>query len=484
MTLLERAERRRVNALEAIGHENLNVNEQFFTPLQVALLMADILLSSKPLPKTLKLLDPGAGSGILTVAAVEKIKESQPNTTIYITAIEKDPKLLKVLSDTYSDLAIKFDGINYEIINDDFLYWATEDATLFTESSKPINFDLIIQNPPYAKLPARGPENRHLQKCGIYAPNVYAAFMALCKKLLVENGVLVSITPRSWMNGTYFTAFRKELFFDSRLSTIHTFESRREVFKDTGVLQEAIITAIVKTKITPRRVTISSSKSQADDIVSRHAPYSAVLVNGIVFVPATEEDVAVVKWMSKAESQLTDLNIKVSTGRVVAFRSRDSLVDHQEPGTVPMIYASNFNKETIKHPVPNLKKPQFYKTRKNDVDKNLVPPGTYVLVKRFSSKEEKRRITAAIWSSDSYTAFDNKTNFFHVGGQGLSPKVARGLCKWLNSRNVDSFFRVFSGHTQVNAGDLRMIPYPRLDQLELIAAVEASSDQSVNTVLS
>ena len=37
---------------------------------------------------------------------------------------------------------------------------------------------------------------------------------------------------------------------------------------------------------------------------------------------------------------------------------------------------------------------------------------------------------------------------------------------WLNSTYIDEKFRLFSGHTQVNATDLRNIPYPNIKKLE------------------
>ena len=57
-------------------------------------------------------------------------------------------------------------------------------------------------------------------------------------------------------------------------------------------------------------------------------------------------------------------------------------------------------------------------------------------------------------------AFENHLNVFHDNGQGLSREIAIGLSYWLNSSLVDSFFRTFSGHTQVNATDLRTLRFP------------------------
>ena len=43
---------------------------------------------------------------------------------------------------------------------------------------------------------------------------------------------------------------------------------------------------------------------------------------------------------------------------------------------------------------------------------------------------------------------------------------AYGLSVFLNSTAVDEYFRRFSGHTQVNATDLRLLRYPELDKLK------------------
>jgi adenine-specific DNA-methyltransferase len=100
----------------------------------------------------------------------------------------------------------------------------------------------------------------------------------------------------------------------------------------------------------------------------------------------------------------------------------------------------------------------------------LVPSEVYVLVKRFSSKEEKRRIVACIYdprqTSVEWVAFENHLNYFHNRGHGLPMPLARGLTAFLNSTVIDSYFRQFSGHTQVNATDLRKLNYPPKSVLE------------------
>ena len=74
MNLLQRAEQRRIDATHTIGLENLAQSEQFFTPpVEVDQLMAERLIPNSNLTETISLLDPGAGSGVLTAVAVDRL---------------------------------------------------------------------------------------------------------------------------------------------------------------------------------------------------------------------------------------------------------------------------------------------------------------------------------------------------------------------------------------------------------------------------
>ena len=94
----------------------------------------------------------------------------------------------------------------------------------------------------------------------------------------------------------------------------------------------------------------------------------------------------------------------------------------------------------------------------------LVRQGIYVLVKRFTAKEERRRVVACIYDPTRIPAkrvgFENHLNYFHANGAGLTMNLAKGLAVFLNSTLVDVYFRQFNGHTQVNATDLRSLNYP------------------------
>ena len=115
----------------------------------------------------------------------------------------------------------------------------------------------------------------------------------------------------------------------------------------------------------------------------------------------------------------------------------------------------------------------------------LIHSDTYVLVKRFSAKEETRRVSAALYDPRQITTnrigFENHLNYFHRGGKGLDSDLAKGLTVYLNSSLVDYYFRQFNGHTQVNASDLEKIKYPTPQQLIRLGKImdQGLPDQSI-----
>ena len=119
-----------------------------------------------------------------------------------------------------------------------------------------------------------------------------------------------------------------------------------------------------------------------------------------------------------------------------------------------------------------------------EIKKQFWDTGFYVVVKRFSAKEEKRRVVAYLIDPmdipSNLVAFENCWNVFHIGKKGLDPLVAKGLVCFLNSTILDTYFRIFSGHTQVNATDLRNMKFPTthiLKKLGQLYSVEMNQNQ-------
>ena len=104
--------------------------------------------------------------------------------------------------------------------------------------------------------------------------------MALALRLLAPHGQLVAITPRSFCNGPYFKAFRREMFATSALRRIHVFDSRNKAFRDSEVLQENVIVHLVKGDNQGDVVIASSDGSGEESVSERRVPFSSVVHPG------------------------------------------------------------------------------------------------------------------------------------------------------------------------------------------------------------
>jgi adenine-specific DNA-methyltransferase len=449
---------------------------QFLTPAPIAELMVG-MFSKLDLPQ-ISLLDAGAGVGSLLAAFVANLCHSQQRPgNLNIVAYEIDPFLIGYLHQTLKlcvrECQIAGISLNYEIRNTDFI----EDAVRLLQPSlfnNPDNcrFTHTIINPPYLKINAHSKVRNLLRSIGLEASNLYTGFIAATVQLLESRGELVAISPRSFCNGPYFRDFRRMFLEMMALDQLHLFDSRQEAFSDDQVLQETIIIHAVKQKPKFDNVIISTSSSADDDfMMSNSSPYTEIVrphdlqqFIHIIPDPLSEQ---VIQKMANFTCTLTDLGLTVSTGRVVDFRAKEYLCLIPDKNTVPLIYPLNFSGGYIEYPKITRKHQALVYTEKTV--SLLVPNEHYVLTKRFSSKEEKKRVVAVVYDANqincSWVGFENHLNYFHKDGRGLNISLARGLSAYLNSSLVDAFFRLFNGHTQVNATDLRNLKYPTIAQL-------------------
>ena len=283
----------------------------------------------------------------------------------------------------------------------------------------------------------------------------------------------MAITPRSFCNGPYFKLFRRFILDNAAINQIHIFEARDKAFSHDEVLQENIIFHLIK-NATQGKVVVSSTE-QVDfskGMKVRQADFNQIVKTDdpdmVIHITPDNEAVSIEHRMKSLPCTLRDLGIEVSTGPVVDFRLKAFLHMEPEEGTSPLIYPTHCDDGFVHWPIQS-RKPNAI-SDVEETSKWLFPNGWYTLTRRFSSKEEKRRLVATVHDpgrvNGERIGFENHLNLFHSRKKGLSPNLAKGLAIFLNSSLTDNYFRQFSGHTQVNATDLRMLRYPQYEQLE------------------
>lgn len=475
--LLEYVELLRIDASRQLARDRQSEFGQYMTPAATARLMASMF---EPRVNAIRLLDAGAGVGSLTAAFVnETTRWKQAPTEVSLTAYEIDRFITDYLRLTLEGCLTEYQrfGItsSADLRADDFIAAAV--TNLRGGLIEPIRetYNFAILNPPYRKISSASRTRRLLSTVGVETSNLYTAFLSLAVQMLEPGGQLVAITPRSFCNGPYFRPFRESFLDSMTVRRVHVFESRERAFSDDGVLQENVIIHAIKDRVNSR-VHVSSSIGPEDELLTlREVPQEEFVnpgdPNRFMHIVPDEIGKQIADRMNLLTTTLADLDVEVSTGRVVDFRATEFLRAEPEPDTVPLIYPTHFSKGYVEWP-KSTKKPNAL-ISSGDTEGLLTPNGTYVLVKRFSSKEERRRIVAAIYDpsrlpSFSRVAFENHLNYYHSRGAGLDPQTAKGLCAFLNATLTDSYFRHFNGHTQVNATDLRNLKYPTRDQLHAL----------------
>jgi adenine-specific DNA-methyltransferase len=273
------------------------------------------------------------------------------------------------------------------------------------------------------------------------------------------------------------------------LRRLHVFKSRSAAFSRDAVLQENIIFHAVKGTTKPKHVIVSTSSGEpASTVTERAVDFHKIVspddAEHFIHMPTDDQHVQARQAMDRFSTSMSALGVSVSTGRVVDFRAKEFL--RQQPGrdTAPLIYPCHFNGGFVHWPREKARKPNAIVSNEH-THELLVPAGIYLLVKRFTAKEERRRVVACIFDSHQIAGplvgFENHLNYFHIGGRGLPMALAKGLAVFLNSTFVDLYFRQFNGHTQVNATDLRSFNYPSRTELErmgkTITDLEMSQEQ-------
>lgn len=434
---------------------------QFFTSRKTAGFMSSLFVIdySKPI---LKILDAGSGTGILTCALVENLRDKGYEGEIIVTCYENDLNVLLTLTENLNNLKRAF-NISYRILTDNYItsqYLTEED--LFGESAE--EYDMVIGNPPYLKVPKDAPEALAMPEVCYGAPNLYFLFWAMGIKNLKENGELVYIIPRSWTSGAYFESFRQYLFKYCAILNMHIFESRDKVFDGESVLQETMIIKIKKTKIIPDYIMISSSEtSQFEDVHYYKVAYDTIVApNKYVFIVTNEKDAAILSRVNRQKNTLDSDNLRMRTGLIVDFRTKEVLRNCEENGTFPLFFSHHIKNGRVTWPIGQ--DGEYILTER---DGFLQENSDYLFVKRFTSKEEKRRLQCGIYLESDYSKYkyistQNKINYIKCD----NPETAYGLYVLMNSTLYDSYYRILNGSTQVNSTEINAMPVPSKDVIK------------------
>jgi len=489
------------------GEDHKKIFGQYLTPPDVAVFMSNLASIRKS--SRIDILDPGIGSGILGIALIEKIIETSKTIEhIHLVGYEVDSGLKNITQEALGQLKKWTDTRNvaftYEIRFKDFILdKATvldDSPSLFTSLNSddtPELFDFVISNPPYFKIAKDDPRARAAAKIIYGQPNIYALFMALSARLLKEHGEIIFITPRSYASGPYFKSFREFFFNEVIPLQFHLFNSRTEAFDRDAILQENLIIHAkrISKGDSEKKVTISYSNGTRDlgSVKTRTLPLKRVIdirsLNKVLFLPTSIEDDRILEIVDSWSGSLHKYEMEISTGKVVPFRATEFLSENGDirNGEAPLIWMNSIRNSSVVWPYKKRSKPQYIRISE-ETRPLLNRNGNYVLLRRFSAKEEARRLNSSPYLREQlpceFVAFENHVNYVHRPHGKMLSNETIGVSAILNSVFLDTYFRVSNGNTQVSATEIRDMPLPELNQIKKIGELlEAGNPMNIDEYL-
>lgn len=457
---------------------------QFFTSMETARFMVGMFDLSL-LPEHVRILDPGTGSGILSAAIISRLNEASTVKSIHLTCYETDPEILSLLHDNLIIIKqLSAIPVEYDLVIDDYILSQQNDfeGTLLANPSAP-KYDLIIANPPYLRIMRDKATALAMSTVVHGAPNLYFLFASMSLFNLKPGSEMVYIIPRSWTSGLYFQHFRKYLLTNGKLIDIHLFLSRDTVFRDEEVLQETIIIKVKKSSETPKTVLVTSSRNDSDfdNISAISVPYTTI-VSGkdfYVFLPTCSEEMDVINKIHFYNKTLPEEGLRMRTGIVVDFRQWDELRKGPGEHIVPLFYSQHIRNGRVHHDPSGRDYDWIVDEKPGLIQKNK----NYVFCKRFTAKEEHRRLQCGIYLADDFPEYtfigtQNKLNYVEpTDGSDMDKPTAYGIYALLNSTLFDRYYRVLNGSTQVNSTEVNSIPVPPVKIIKQIGEkIIASGD--------
>lgn len=435
---------------------------QYFTDELTANYMASMIDDTGA--SSIRILDAGAGAGILTIAAALRYLEIGKKH-IHVVLYELDNKVIPLLKQNMIDLSQAFltegSKFTYEIKNDDFV--------LSRPDKLGLKYHLSIINPPYFKYSSKNSRYTNITADLFKGnPNIYASFMAIAASSLEFNGQMIAIVPRSFKNGLYFKGFRHFINGNLSLDKIHTFNTRNSVFKNSSVLQEVIICSYTKCRQS-EYIKICNSRDSKDIYNKKCNEYPTSLIidrsndQQIIRIPENRADAEILSIVETWPSSFSEMGYFISTGPVVEHRTREYITTSDDlSDSVPLLRMHNVQDFKVLWSGRHKKDGRFKLI--GSYEKHVILNRPYLLLKRFSSKEEKSRLKAAIYIPNKidskFIAIENHLNYIGIKDSSIELTELYGLAIIFNSTFMDRYFRCISGSTQVNVTEIRLIKIP------------------------
>lgn len=452
---------------EKSKEENIRIG-RFFTKRSTAALMAQMIEPSEA--EHVTILDPGAGTGILSAALLERLCRAGHVKTIDLVCYENDALMLPMLKNNLPRLRRKCRHdygvrLNFRIEETNFILAAKDliDNNLFTACAD--RYDYVIMNPTSELMAKDSPEVLALGDLAAGATDLAFLFATLAMASLKEGGMMAALLPTAYARGVYIERIRRFMEADAHITSMHLFSapSKREARPDET--KSHMLLAWQKAPL-PENATITvrcSEKEEDDAPITTLPPFPyRRIVNektGALLLIKSQEEADVLDRVDSLPETLESLGLKMRTGLTLESRYPDSLRTAAVDGAIPLIHPRNIAFGLIRLPTEKYIIPVIPSLAQKN--KNML------FIKRVPAKKDHRHLMCGVYLASLLPRFpmistQNKLNYIDFADpkKEMDSAFLHGLYAVLSSDLYEQYCCILSKSHQINATEYGNLPLP------------------------
>ena len=434
---------------------------RFFTPRAAA----EELVAVLPIPRKeeLRVLDAGAGTGILSAAVCEAVCRNGGCQRIVLDAYENDPRYLPMLADILErirrrarhDYGVK---LIVNIRAEDFLAGAT---SLADPRGTAERYDIVVTAPPCGVPEEGSPAEAFCRRVLTKGTDLAFLFAEAAGARLSEDGVMAAVLPVSFADSAEAAPLRERLFARAPLTALTLDIGSRGTRRDKTML------CLFEYGEEPPALRVRVAEGDGIRELSP-IPYPVAVFSQEykILLAKSREDVALVRAMDSFPCRLADLGLTVHTGLTIETRYPECLRAAREEGAVPLLHPAGIADGQVEFPPKGREKPYIVPR----IPSLASPNRTMVLVKRVPSRADGRHLVAGVYFSgqlprDRMISTANKLNVIEGRDEEMEADLASGLAAVLSCSYYERYCTLTGSFRHVNAAALAELPLPDRETL-------------------
>lgn len=462
-----------------VKEENVRLG-RYFTKKELAAFMAEML--TLPGAERVSVLDPGAGTGILSAAVIERLAKSGKTKEIVLDCYETSADFLPMLKDNlerirkkcYHDYKVR---VYYTVKEENYILAQgklTPDDPRVSMLDKRY-YDLIIMNPPRELMKCESAEYKICRRLCSGETDLCYLFAAAASAALAPGGEAVMLLPVVFSTGAYLGKIRNYMFERAPLQRVHLFLNRAQNERLADDARKNMILLLRGDENAPATIRVTTSYGESTEVSDNRCREYGDVVRGeekSLLLLKGEDDETVMNTIAAFPCTLSSLGLRMKTGLTLESRHPGLLRSEPGDGAIPLIHPNSIQLGQVAFPHPAVKNQYLLPEVPSLLQKNK----NMLFVKRVPAKSDKKALFCGVYLASNlpyarYISTHNKLNYIdYADDREMDFNMVYGLYVVLNSTLYSKYYQIISKAKQINSSEFADMPLPSAGALRAMGA--------------